>query len=1215
MPRSLAWFVFAFGMACVAWGPAATTAQQKNDPKVDPNKKVDPKADPNKKVDPKAAQPKVDPKTPPKVDPKAQPKTEPKAQPKPADPKTPDPAPEPEPEPLPVDGPPNPLDLVRGLRSDGLSDLAIDLIGELEQNPKTPGAVKAELPLERARCLLEAADDEPDEATRLSLVGEAKDGFNTFLKKSPGPPRAAEPYLALARLTSLEAKAQLAKSKRVDVPAEDGPEKEEAVKKQRAEAAAARPLFDAAAKQFKSAAEKIGAQLEKGVADPITRRGLIQSKIDAELASGINLMARGDTYVEATADEKKDRSSAIEAARGVFNNILGQKETPARVSWVARAWMAECEFQKDNNKVAEEEFQRVLRAGANSEDGKRVAKFFQIRHKVIVGDGKAVEKDGTDWLKQYGSNRKAQGEANAVRWYVASVLQAQGEQLSAPPKGAPMPKTPAPLNPGAALKFKQAERLYREITQSDNEYSHRASKRRMYVVRRLLGEADKAPAEYKTFEEAQMASLIQIAKLIDQEKGGPPADEDARKKYDAAVKERTHKIVALLEHAREIASEKDNPSDVNEVLLRLIYFYGQDGQPQRAAVLGEYIARNVRAGGGKSAAAGMLGVGAFVRSAATVKGVTDAAELEAIRRADRDRALRLARFLDEKFPNDTATDAARHQLAGLLFEDGKPVDAFDASLKVRPGYDRIAYVRLFEGAVASRLLTGKDSPLPAERRTDVYRRAVSDLEKLPAPPPETADDDDARTYLSVRARLAFLYLIQSRVDPEAEKAEPGYAKAAKIAEEAAKAVPTYKSLMADDKKAPNVDGWEALLAAEDARTRAVFLEATALFAAGKYDEVFAPAGKVLAEMNERGPMTEAVKEVPGEDAKKARVAELAKGIDKLRGDLVVLALKTRVQQGQADKGVELLDLLKRFGGSIEANVATLERLTLEMSGRIEKLRRDGKAAEATALADGFGKLLEKVSAEPNLPPSVQLFLGQALIVVGKYAEAEAALARVPRPADAAALAAPATVMDENVRRQAGQFRRATLDLVRARRMGKKFDEADKLLAESMGTKEKQGWAFSSLDFRKEVAYLAEARGTEEKDPKAASKHWGAAVKEWTGLLSLARNRAAVAPPKDANGNDDNATIQRNKNAFFDAYFDYNRCILKANLQLLAGNPKLDERVKDTAKRFVELEQKEGQHMTVEVKTHYHDLIVEVPALRREYEAAGGKMFLQDPTGG
>jgi hypothetical protein len=243
MPRPAFWLVFAFGMACVAWGPTATTAQQKADPKAQP------------KVEPKA-QPKVEPKAPTKTDPKADPKA---AQPK-ADPKPADAAAEPEPA---IDGPPNPLDLVRGLRQEGLSDLAVELIGELDKKAGVPAAVKAELPLERARCLLEAADDEPDEATRLSLVGEAKDGFATFLKNSPAHPRAAEAYLSLARLTSLEAKAQLAKARRIDVPTEAEANADPALSKQRDEelptqkaaAAAARPLFLAAAKQFKSAAD------------------------------------------------------------------------------------------------------------------------------------------------------------------------------------------------------------------------------------------------------------------------------------------------------------------------------------------------------------------------------------------------------------------------------------------------------------------------------------------------------------------------------------------------------------------------------------------------------------------------------------------------------------------------------------------------------------------------------------------------------------------------------------------------------------------------------------------------------------------------------------------------------------------------------------------------------------------------------------------------
>jgi hypothetical protein len=1187
MPRPAAWLVFLAGMACVGWGPTATTARQKTEPK---------------------AQPKVEPKTQPKADPKAPAKTDPKAaQQKPAGPA----AAEPEPG---IDGPPNPLDLVRGLRQEGLSDLAVELIGVLEKKAGVPKAVKDELPLERARCLLEAADDEPDEATRMSLVGEAKDGFATFLKNSPTHPRVTEAYLSLARLTALEAKAQLARARKIDVPGEAeanadpalSKQRDEELPKQKAAAAAARPLFLAAAKQFKSAADKLGSQLAGGKLDPATRRALLQSKVDAELAGGVNQMALGDTYIAPSAAERKERSAAIEKAREEFNTLVGEPNLPPRVAWVAKAWIAECEFQKDNNAVAKTKFDEVLKAtGADADDGKRMARFFEVRHKVLEGDRAAVEKDARAWLGQYGSNRRAAGEAVAVKWYLANARQADGDQkVAAAPKSAK--GTPASALPA----YREAEKLYRQISQTDNEYTFRAQKRRMYVVRRLLGEADLPPAAYKTFEEAQMASLIQIAKLLDLERAGRPDAEADRAKHDAAVKDRQTRIVALLEHARDIATEKDNPADVTEVLLRLIYFYQQGGHPYRAAVLGEYVARQVRGTGGKSAAAGMLGVGAYTQAATQIR-VTDPAELEAARRADRDRAVRLARFLDERFPNDTATDAARYQLAGLLYTDGKPVDAYDATLKVRPGYDRLAYVRLFQGAVATQLLTGKDSPLPDARRTDVYRRTVADLEKLPAPPP-SADEDDARTYLQVRARLAFLYLLQNRVDAAAEKGEPGYVKAARTAEEAAKAVGTYKALVQEGDKGRTLDGWEAYLAAEDARTRAVFLEGTALFVAKKYDEVFGAAGKVLAEMNDKGPITEVVKkaDAPGDDNQRARVTKLAEGVDKLRRDLTVLALKTRVQQGQADKGVELLDLLKKFGGSIEANVPTLEQLTLEMSGHIDRLRREGKAPEAQALAGGFGKLLEKVSAEPNLPPAVQLFLGQALIVVGEYGKAEEALAKVPRPADPQAVANPGAVADDALRRQGIQYRRAALDTLRAKRMGHKYDEAEKLLAEAMGTKEKQGWAFTSLDFRKEACFLAEARGAEEKDLKTANRFWGTAVKGWTELLTVTRNRLTQPPPKAANGEIDNNALQRAKNAFYDAYFDYNRSILKANLQLLAGNPKLDERVNDTAKRFVDLEQKEGANMYAEVRDRYHDLITEVPQLRRAYEAAGGKLFLQ-----
>src|SRR5262249_26918066 len=152
------------------------------------------------------------------------------------------------------------------------------------------------------------------------------------------------------------------------------------------------------------------------------------------------------------------------------------------------------------------------------------------------------------------------------------------------------------------------------------------------------------------------------------------------------LKARRLQIVAMLEHARQLATEKDNPADVTDVLLRLIYFYEVTDQPYQAAILGEHIARTARGSSGKPALAGALALTGYAGASVTLK---PGAGLDAAKKADRERAIELARFLDQKFPNDTATDRARHRLGILLFEDGRPVEAYDALIRVRAGYDQI----------------------------------------------------------------------------------------------------------------------------------------------------------------------------------------------------------------------------------------------------------------------------------------------------------------------------------------------------------------------------------------------------------------------------------------------------------------------------------------------------------------------------------------------
>ena len=101
--------------------------------------------------------------------------------------------------------PPSPLELVRGLREHGHLELAMEYLKEIEHQPLSADD-KAAIVLERAKCLLEASESEPDEATRQGMVAEAKEGLNKFLIDYPKHPRMVEALLTNAKLTSMDAR-------------------------------------------------------------------------------------------------------------------------------------------------------------------------------------------------------------------------------------------------------------------------------------------------------------------------------------------------------------------------------------------------------------------------------------------------------------------------------------------------------------------------------------------------------------------------------------------------------------------------------------------------------------------------------------------------------------------------------------------------------------------------------------------------------------------------------------------------------------------------------------------------------------------------------------------------------------------------------------------------------------------------------------------------
>ena len=908
----LALFVVGLGVTFVAAQPPPK--QPDNKGKAADKKAADKKAADKKAADKKAADKKA-------ADEKA--KSAEKTPPRPPEPEPPPPPPSEEPA-----GPPSPLRLVQGLREQGLAELAMEYLEGIDP-ARLPAADRAALPLERAKCKLALANEETEEGAKAAYLAEAKEELQSFIKAQARHPQRAEANLALARLTALEAKTLL----QLAVRSKDK-------EKRTADKVAARALFIDASGQYAEAGKGIAAQLA-GMPDSAAKRALARERGQAELDSGVNLFNLYDTFpgdADATAKDREDRAKALESARQAFARLAAEAAN-SPTTWVAKAWVTECDVQQDRAAQAKAEIDEINRStGAAVEAGRRLVRYFEVRRTAYsASDLKGLaeaQAAARAWLLKYDSARKPSPEALHVKYLLAFALQSEARSTmaarapKAAPKGSPPPKVIDP-NPTERGKLAQAEKFYKEVAHTENDYTERANDHRTEVIRLLIGDTIKPPGDYAKYEDVHMAALVQLSKLKEAETA----------KSEAGVKAARGRLVALLQRARELATPADPAADVVTDQLKLSYQYLTGGDPYQAAVLGEHLARSAKPVPNRTAAAGYLAMSAYLT--ASTKAPVGPGGDEA-RKADRDRAFQVGRLVDEKFPVDAITDDVRYKLGYLYYSDGRLVDSFHVLSRLRPGFAKLVDGRMMEGLIAHQLLVPQDSPLPKDQRTAVYRQAVADLEKVP-PPAASAASADVVQYARARGRLCLLYLLKTRIEP---KAAPAYDKAEAVADALGKEVGTFKGLTPENRI-------EAALLAQDLWTRAVYLQAAALFDKGQYDPLFAKINPLLDEMDRSSPASAMTLPGKDEDGKtterplEGNLAKVAAGYDQDRRDVILLALKGRIRKGEVDEASKQLDRLEKFGGSVESTVATLGQLLTEVRSQIEALKKD-KPDEAEA---------------------------------------------------------------------------------------------------------------------------------------------------------------------------------------------------------------------------------------------------------------------------
>jgi hypothetical protein len=859
----------------------------------------------------------------------------------------------------------------------------------------------------------------------------------------------------------------------------------------------ARPDFTTAINRYKGAITNLENRLKKVDAkDPLAAE-LTRSKAQAELDAAVLRYDLGLTFIGD--DERGKRGEEIDKAMKEFDAIAN-KYANTRIGYLANVWSSQCSFMNGSEAkaiMAIDAFTKANRANREAADAIRLAGFFGIEH-VYQG---FTEKDTTPaakfarteqaaikWLQTYPEARNTpEGLGARYRQALMKELQAflpggvifqEAPKPKAPPKSATKGKekeAPPPqrkivgISANAKQHLEDANKIYKGLTDTDNEYSDRAHRHRLtnqLIILEAEGRGGDPPLKsINTLEQAYLAAQVQQARIYDLPKSGK-----TEQQQEAEEKQRVKKAIEYLERGLQRVSPKDSPRDIFDAQMLQVQFLSKQDRAIEAAVLGEGLARN-NPRLPRASVAAALAVYAYNSSLARLK--ESPARTDEAEDADIRRIVNLAEFAEKTWPNDGPTDAIRHVLAFYQSNRDNNYDlAWQTYGRIGTGYTEIYQARR-EMAAAMFYLIRPDERDPkkyrdalAEKikeRSRQFQATLAALEAMPEPP-ASVPPHQAESWAGAKTMQAQLYYMNS-----------DYNKVDAVVKATTDALKKFAAL--DAKKRDDLAYTIRGLKYNALQGRAAeFIKA----------KEFAKVGETL------GAELDALKK-----ELKAPPAEETPGLARMRRaqrDFLIVCMSAYVQNKQADQATELLDALQGSGGSLEQNVATMRSLNVTIQNQIASLNKEGKKQDADDLARSFTDFLDKIKGDDanidKLPNGVILFLGQGYAAVGQAARAAELFDQLIKKPFEPTGKTEAEKEDSKAKHAVYVRQMEYLQARAYRQAGTKadFEKATALMQKIVGDplkKTPRGWGYSNIEIRKEYCMLLE----DQKLFNAAGQNW------------------------------------------------------------------------------------------------------------------------------
>jgi hypothetical protein len=1042
------------------------------------------------------------------------------------------------------------LEFARALRDNGLPDVAADYLQSLSSR-KLPSDLAALIPLEAARARLDVAVQEGDSKKRNQQFASARAAYEAFVKNNPNHPRSAEAKLDLARLVAFQGKHLLDQARRQD--------SKSARKDMTAQAG---QLFKEAADQLSKAAAEINKRLGQ-LLDPKTdneraqKADLTRARLQAQLEEAINLINQSNTLFDVR--DIKGRTAVINQARDVLNRVSKADENdPA--SWQAKVWLGRLAEEIDAKPEAIKRYTELTKeTSPAAAAAARSAAYHLLRLQALderVPDRAAhirqVAAACDDWLKK---NRAVSNtpEGQGVRFILAELLEEQARPGIVRPQN--QPNAPPRVTGSYRQLLVRAERIFKELVDSDNEYTEKARSHRAGILVVLLAERAQDISKLTTFEECYLTAQVEAFEMTQGKKS-----EDDKAKLLA-------KIVAALKRGLVLAKASDNPKDVADARVMLTYAYLTGNEPYHAAILGEYLCRTNPTGhrGAEAAAYALQGYASILDASRRRNAGAD--ELAADQRHLRS----VAEFMEKTWPDDDATDIARHQLGTFLIEDKNFPDAIAMLSRIAPSYAGLGQARYQEGSAAQRVQILDD--MSADRKKALLRQALGDLEKVPDPAPGSSEETSLSACLA-RLQYGNLLLLDEKPDGS------NYAKAEAVGKRIGQLVP---ELSLDESFTPQVSAEATKL-----QLAGVSGQALTLLRADKFDD----ARKVLA------PLVAAVEK----DAGKKDVYE---PLREAQRQVVALALRAAILEnkaGDADKAMGLLRRISPATGAGNANDRLL-RVVVELKREADAFKEKGETAKREKLDNGLTAFVDELAKAPNLNTDARLFLASAYASLDKHVKAAELLKDYP---------APKSMEGDEARK----YQAIRVALMREYRLGGQYQLASGVVSDAL-----KSWGKNNLDVQREKVFLYEDAGNLPAAHKACREVEDALKKNWSDYeRAAADEKAADDAERNAKNDDERSKAQQTKgeatsrkaaaqplrDAYWEFYFYEIRIVLKNDLKKAKDPADKEQRLTRIAGAIKKLEDGQEDFGGKDLKEKYRALVDGEPMLKQKYQEAQGK---------